>query len=170
MNIFGPPTVSFERIRDNLSKRTPTPARFILEMLRPLWISAVTHNIDPVVMIAQAAHETAYGEYTGKVPHWFYNTCGLKIRNITQFSEASGDQPLAHAQFASWEAGTTAHAQHLLAYGGRALNPGEALLDPRWVWVAGKHKVTQVEELSGKWAPAANYGILVKEKALLLSK
>ena len=157
MNIFGPPSASCADVIDR-AKSQGAGTRFWAEMIPALWVAAVAHGIDPVVQIAQAAHETGWGTYTGAVQAWFYNPCGLKIRNNGALVGATGDLTLAHAQFAGWDAGATAHAQHLMAYGNRGLNPGEILLDPRWVWVYGKHNVTTVEGLSGKWAPASTYG------------
>ena len=75
---------------------------------------------------------------------------------------------MAHAQFASWEAGARAHGQHLMAYMQMRLWDGP-LLDPRWVHVFGKKPaITDVEQLGGSWAPNPAYGTLVAEAALKL--
>lgn len=157
MNIFGPPTASFADVIAR-AKAAGASALFLNEMAPAAWEAAVAHGIDPVVQIAQMAHETGWGTFTGAVRAWFCNPCGLKIRNSNEILGATGDMTLAHSMFASWLAGCTAHAQHLLAYAGRSLNPGEILLDPRWSWVFGRHSVTTVEGLSGKWAPSSTYG------------
>ena len=137
-------------------------ALYVNDMAPALWRAALAYGIDPVVMLAQAAHETGWGAFPGKVPPSFCNTCGLKINETVrkQFPDcAGGDLPLAHAQFASWDAGAHAHAQHLLAYCQVALPLGTILLDPRWVHVYGKRPaISTVEELGGLWAPSVTYG------------
>lgn len=160
VKIIGAPTSSYERMEANFASVSGGRAGGLwrTEMAPALWTQAVSHGIDPLVMVAQSAKETAWGNFTGNVKPWFYNTCGLKIRNTNEFDCAKGDLPMAHATFASWDAGACAQAQHLLAYCGRPLNPGEILLDTRWVWVYGKHEAVEVEDLGGKWAPAAAYG------------
>lgn len=161
MNILGPATATPHRVAYNLRTATgavPHP-RFVDEMLPALWDAAAHHGIDPVVMVAQALKETAAGNYTGKVPAIFFNTCGLKIRDPTM-AGADQDAPMAHAQFASWTAGATAHAQHLTAYTQHDLPDGEPLLDPRWVWVRKPDTtpILTVEGLGGRWAPSPTYG------------
>lgn len=163
MLIFGNPTKSLKGLQDAsrvVSGGTATEV-FINDTIPSLWVASVSHGVDPTVVVAQAAHETSWGNYGGAVRPLFFNTCGLKIRNNNEFDCAKGDMPLAHAQFAGWDAGATAHVQHLLAYCNVELNRGEILLDPRWIWVKGKHNVTTVEELGGKWAPSSTYGIRV---------
>lgn len=161
MNILGPATATLHRVAYNLRGAisvAPHP-RLVDDMLPALWDAALAHGIDPIVMVAQSTKETAAGQYTGKVPATFYNTCGLKIRTPS-LAGVDQDAPIAHAQFASWWAGATAHAQHLLAYTQRDLPVGEQLLDPRWVWVRKPDvtPVVTVEGLSGRWAPSSSYG------------
>lgn len=158
MNIFGLPSASLDRVNSNL-RSLVTHTRFINEMVPALWNAAENHGIDSVVMVAQAMKETGSGNYAGKVPATFFNTCGLKIRDPS-LAGADQDATMAHAQFASWWLGANAHAQHLIAYGQYNLPDGEPLFDPRWVWVrkAGAIQVLTVEALGGKWAPSLTYG------------
>lgn len=156
-DIFGPPTASFADVLTR-AKAVPASALFVTEMMPAAWRAAVAHGINPVVQIAQMAHETGWGNYGGAVLPWFHNPCGLKIRDTNKLAGATGDLPLAHAQFGSWDAGCMAHSQHLLGYGQRSQNPGEPILSARLVWLAGKPAVSTVEGLGGRWAPSALYG------------
>lgn len=155
--IFGPPTASYVDVLIR-AKAAGAGSLFTDEMMPVAWRAAVAHGINPVVQIAQMAHETGWGTYTGAVPLWFHNPCGLKIRNTGALVGATGDMSLAHAQFGSWEAGCMAHSQHLMGYGQRTQNPGEPILSARLIWLAGKAPVTTMEGLSGKWAPSSTYG------------
>jgi N-acetylmuramoyl-L-alanine amidase len=138
VNILGPPTATVATAAYNLGV---VNKRFLAEMFSELWDAAARHGIDPVVMVAQSLKETGGGNYLGKVPATFYNTCGLKIRD-----------PALGAQ---------AHAQHLIAYTQTDLGSwGEPLVDPRWVWVRKPDAtpVLTVEALGGRWAPSPTYG------------
>jgi len=143
------PSATIERVAFNLAARAPH-ARFINEMFNPIWVAGLKNGVDPVVLIAQAGKETAWGHYTGKVPANFYNTCGLKIRDP---SLAGPDQEatMAHAQFASFSAGADAQAQHWRGYA--HLPVAYTLLDPRYVHVYGKGTpVASVEGMNSRWA------------------
>lgn len=158
MRIIGPPSADKAVVASALAAK-PINTRFLGEMFDPLWTAAVAHTIDPVCMIAQAYKETAGGEFTGRVKPEHRNTCGLKVRYQNAYPGITdGDNPLAHAMFASWEVGATAHAQHLRAYAGWAL-PGDALIvDPRYTYVIGKRRCETFAELGGLWAPSETYG------------
>lgn len=167
MKIAGPPSATSFRVGANLVAKYPKSAgRFFELMLPVLWQAALMYDIDPVVMVAQSGKETAWGTFLkpdgtpGNARPGFCNTAGIKIARPDDFPGCSdGDKPLAHAQFASFEAGAEAHAQHLLAYLQRPLPQAAILLDPRWQWVYGrKAAITDVEQLGGAWAPAADYG------------
>jgi hypothetical protein len=160
--ILSEATADGSRVAHNLAQMRPH-SRFVDEMAEVLWETAELYGINPVGMIAQAGKETGWGHYTGKVPATFFNTCGLKIRD-PKLAGADQDATMAHAQFASWEAGAHAHAQHLCAYLQMTWEsyPGKTpmpLLDPRWVWVYGKRAaISDWEQLSGAWAPSPTYG------------
>jgi hypothetical protein len=175
MRIIGPPSASYSTIMYNLSTSltdtNPDLLRsadiFRAEMAYELWSAGNRYGIDPVGMIAQSYKETGGGTFPGKVKPSFYNTCGLKIRNQgvlgTPDDPTAGDQPLAHAMFASWQVGAEAQAQHLRAYSGWSLEmevvPNRIIVDPRYTYVVGKHRCETFEDLSGKWAtPGKTYG------------
>jgi hypothetical protein len=162
VKILGPPTANIEGVKRQLGTMTAHP-RFTGEMLPALWNAAMYYGIDPVGMVAQAWKETGGGHYRGQVLPEFYNTCGLKVRHVGKYPGIDdGDRPLAHAQFASWEVGAHAHAQHLVAYTGdqlaRVRVASTIIVDPRWWLVWGKREVSTWPGLSGKWAPSPNYG------------
>ena len=116
------------------------------------WQYGSQTGINPAVLYAQAALETGYGHYSGAVPPEYNNWAGIKTR------DASGDEPEDHEQFSSPEEGVRAHYNHICAYIGQ--NPigrphGRYYVVQQLSWAG---EVRFVEELSGKWAPAADYG------------
>ncbi len=156
MRILGPPSADPAQVRQRLTGMGATPL-FVDHMLEPLWAAAVGLTVDPVGVVAQSYKETGGGRFAGQVKPQFYNTAGIKNRHVGLYPGVDdGDQPLAHARFASWDVGAVAHAQHVRAYSGW---PVEGLIvDPRYWLVIGKHRCETWHELSGKWAPAADYG------------
>lgn len=160
MQIIGKPTASKEKVKSN-AYNLGANALFLNEMTNALWDASLRYDINPVGVIAQAAKETNWGKYGGKVTSAFFNTCGLKIRDpnlVVAYTGSSDiDQPLAHAIFPSWTVGGLAHVQHLRAYVNWPVNY-DTIVDPRYIWVIGKYNLVDFEELSGKWAPSATYG------------
>lgn len=116
------------------------------------WKYGQLTGIRPEVLYAQAAKETAFGKYGGAVTPDQNNWAGIKTKN------ASGDKREDHETFATPDDGVRAHFNHIAAYVGK--NPiGEP--HGRWLIVntlSWAGKVRTVEELGGKWAPAADYG------------
>jgi len=147
--IIAASRVSLEQAIEWASGKNAHP-RFIA--IAPVyWQFGQLTGICPEVLYAQAAHETRYGHFTGQVPPTFNNWAGIKTAN------AAGDKPEDHQQFATPEDGVRAHFNHMAAYVG--LNPigephGRYFVVVRLPWSG---TVTTVEELSGKWAPSANY-------------
>ena len=147
--IAGPSKVSLSRALEWAESKGAHP-RFVA--IAPVyWEFGQLTGICPEVLYAQAAHETRYGHFTGQVPPAFNNWAGIKTAN------AAGDKPEDHQQFATPEDGVRAHFNHMAAYVG--LNPigephGRYFVVMRLPWSG---TVTTVEELSGKWAPSANY-------------
>ncbi|MBE3577173.1 MAG: glucosaminidase domain-containing protein [Limnochordales bacterium] len=115
------------------------------------WQLAPRYGIRPEVAYAQSAKETGFGAFTGAVSPDFHNWCGLKTRY------ANGDDPDDHARFPDDETGVRAHFQHLAAYAGLPLPPGESIVDPRYELVS-KGSARYVEDLGGRWAPNPDYG------------
>lgn len=157
MRILGPPVATQATVKANLVK-LGAAALFTEQMLPALWAAATKYAIRPEGMVAQAFHETNKGLFGGQVKAQFYNPAGIKLRHPGLLPETSGDQPLAHSQFVSWEHGCEAFAQHLRMYVG-CPPTGVLIVNPRGVFVQGKYQVETFEELSQKWAdPGVGYG------------
>lgn len=116
------------------------------------WRIAMAAGINPVVVYAQSAKETGYGNFRGVLDASFMNPCGLK----TSAGGANND-PGAHKRFSSWEEGITAQVDHLALYAGAQGYPKAGTPDPRhFPYLKGT--APTVEQLGGKWAPASTYG------------
>lgn len=126
------------------------PALFVDVIVPLLWQEAIRHDVDPVGVVCQSAKETNFGRFTGAVPEWFKNTCGLKVLQPDEAPNLTWQ----HATFGSWRAGARAHVQHLLAY--VAKSPKEMIVDPRYALVSGPVKYWS--QLGGRWAPSPTYG------------
>ncbi|MDR1101755.1 MAG: glucosaminidase domain-containing protein [Clostridiales bacterium] len=104
------------------------------------------------VLYAQAAKETAFGNYTGIVTADMNNWAGIKTVNAT------GDTREDHQFFNNAETGVQAHFNHMAAYVGIA-PLGD--VHPRYYSVmttAWSGTIEFVEQLGGKWAPSGEYG------------
>lgn len=129
-----------------------------------LWEAGTHTGVDPVVLVAQCAHETGWGNFGGAVTPEHGNTCGLKRR------DATGDTPDDHARFAIDpygfpRVGALAHAHHLMLYCGFPVPLWTP--DPRAVWIkpggTSFGSVRYVEDLGGRWAPSPDYGLRVAD-------
>jgi N-acetylmuramoyl-L-alanine amidase len=154
MRIIGPPSAAWDTVRANLP--TEATALFRDQMLPALWNAAESLTVDPVGVVAQSGKETGWGKFGGNVRPWFYNPAGIKIRHVGEMDETTGDRPLAHQIFWSWDVGALAQVHHLRAYAGWPV-PGLEM-SPRAVWVVGKHRCENWADLGGRWAPSASYG------------
>ncbi|UFJ40105.1 N-acetylmuramoyl-L-alanine amidase [Brevibacillus humidisoli] len=114
------------------------------------WRLGAEMGIRAEVAYAQAAKETAFGRFGGVVTRDHHNWCGLK----TTQGGANSD-PYAHAKFPDDETGVLAHLQHLALYAGVEVTG--KIVDPRH-FSSIEGTAPTVEELGGKWAPAADYG------------
>lgn len=147
--------------REHVLARLPadTHPRFATDMVPALWAAGLGYGIDPVGMVAQSGKETGWGNYGGRVPPWFYNTAGIKVRHVREamalVPTGDGDHPLIHQQFPNWQIGAVAHAQHLRAYTGQTVMG--MIVDPRYSLV-GPPFVDTWAGLGGRWAPSASYG------------
>lgn len=121
------------------------------------WNLYLSHGgVNPVVAYAQSALETGYGKFGGKIDEGYKNPCGLKT------STAKDDSPSAHVKFNTWEDGISAHLDHLALYTGASDYPKEHTKDPRhFLYLLGKVKF--VEDLSGTWSSAQDYGLKILE-------
>ncbi len=116
------------------------------------WKYGKQTGLRPEVLYCQAAKETNYGKYTGQVTPDMNNFAGIKTANAT------GDKPEDHESFPTPDDGVRAHFNHMGAYVG--IKPigtpharYNAALSRSW-----SGSIRYVEQLGGKWAPAAEYG------------
>lgn len=170
-------TASQTRERDHIyqavASKPGVHPRFLNEMFPALWAAAEKYGIDPVGMIAQSGKETSWGNFGGKVRPEFFNTAGNKISPAQQRlfpGITDGDNPLAHAMFASWKVGAEVQAQHLRRYAGMPVQPETLLVAPRYTAVAeaNTHCVYWAD-LGGKWAPSLSYGQEIEQIMVSLS-
>ncbi len=136
------------------ARRRRAQARFV-EIAPVYWHFAALTGLRPEVLYAQSAKETAFGHYGGAVQPAQNNWAGIKVE------KAAGDSTADFETFDTPEEGVRGHFNHLCAYVG--LKPvGEphgryrVVLGQPW---AGK--VRHVEELGGRWAVSADYGISI---------
>ena len=150
--ILGPGRVRAEAVRAVAQRRGAHP-RYLAVI--PLYYAiAPRYRVRPEVALAQAAHETGWGQFRGVVPPEFHNWCGLKTRQ-----GGANNDPNAHQRFADDAQGILAHVQHLAAYAGgpHPSQVGDPVVDPRLDYVRWGSAPT-VEDLGGKWAPSPDYG------------
>jgi hypothetical protein len=155
--VMAAPSLPFAMV-EAASLRTAAGAWYG-KALTALWDAGLATGVDPVVLAAQCALETNWGRFGGAITAEFNNTCGLKTVS------PAGDRPEDHQRFPAdlygrpW-LGALAHAHHLRLYCGFPV-PGDTP-DPRAKFVgpgtAGFNTVRYVTDLSGRWAPGADYG------------
>lgn len=132
--------------------RRNNAAQIFVDAAPLYWKYGDVFGIRADVMYAQAAKETGFGRYTGKVKPEMNNWAGIKKYG------AVGDETEDHESFATPEDGVRGHFNHMSAYVG--VEPvGEvhgrysSVKSLSW---AGT--VKYVEQLGGKWCPDVNYG------------
>lgn len=116
------------------------------------WYYGEIFGIRADVMYAQAAKETAFGKYTGRVTPEMNNWAGIKKYG------AVGDETDDHETFATPEDGVRGHFNHMSAYVG--VDPvgethGRYSSVKSLAWAG---TVKYVEDLGGKWCPTPSYG------------
>ncbi len=119
------------------------------------WKYGELTGINPEILYGQAAKETAYGRYTGKVKPEMNNWAGIKT------DKATGDKTYDHEIFDTPEDGVRAQFNHMGIYVG--VDPigephGRWYLTSKISWAG---TVLKVEDLGGKWAPNPDYGISI---------
>ena len=142
--------VSLERAKE-WAKERGAHQRFI-DIADIYWKYGEITGIRPEVLYAQAAKETGYGKYGGRVVPEQNNWAGIKT------ATATGDKTEDHETFETPDDGVRAHFNHMSAYLG--LEPvgephGRYHVACRTAWAG---TVTTVEELGNKWAPEHTYG------------
>jgi hypothetical protein len=158
--IIASPSAPYATVRTN-AQAVPC-ADWYLRALVALWDAGLATGVDPVVLAAQCAHETGWGRFGGAVTPAYGNTAGMKTR------AATGDTAADLAQFAVDRdgyprLGALAQAHHLRLYCGFPAPPDSP--DERAVYTgpgtALYGSAGYVEDLGGKWAPAADYGLRI---------
>ena len=149
MNILNKPEVTLEQCI--IWAKSKKASDLYMTLVPKLYGLAITHDIDPALVVAQCAKETGYCKFGGVLDASFKNPCGLKIPQ-----GGSCTDPDAHKRFDTWEDGITAQCEHLALYAGKEGYPLANPLDPRhFKYLLGKCKT--VESLSGNWA-GSTYG------------
>ena len=148
--IVGESQVSLEQAKEWATKRG-AHQRFI-DIADIYWKYGELTGIRPEVLYAQAAKETGYGKYGGRVLPEMNNWAGIKT------AVANGDNTYDHETFATPDDGVRAHFNHMSAYLG--LEPvgephGRYYTACRTAWAG---TVKNVEDLGNKWAPEHTYG------------
>ncbi len=148
--LISEPSISMEQAIQ-WAKNMGADERFI-NVAPYYWEYGKQTGINPAILYAQAAKETAYGNYGGKVVPEQNNWAGIKI------ADATGDTTYDHESFETPKDGVRGHFNHISAYLG--LTPiGEP--HNRYYSVAKLSwagTVKTLEELGGKWCPDLYYG------------
>ncbi|MPQ43253.1 N-acetylmuramoyl-L-alanine amidase [Clostridium tarantellae] len=112
-------------------------------------------GVNPVVAYAQAAYETAYGNFLGDLKEEFKNVCGFK-NELRKRDEGKA----SYIKFFNWSDSIEAHLDHLALYAGAVGYPKEKTKDPKHLSYLYKTAI-YVEDLSRNWSPKADYGIKI---------
>ena len=175
MLILSKPTATKDQVIQFIND-TKTAHPLCYAIVPMIYDRAVKVGINPVVAVAQSLKETGYFNYKGVLRPNFCNIGGLKG------AYGGGDyDPNAHKRFEYWEDGVQAFIDHLALYVGAKGYPkysaetemyykGKGIfydvnkyknngvtLDPRHFTYLF-NSIKTVEELSGKWCPAKDYG------------
>jgi len=150
LELVGEPTVTLEQAKKWAEKRG-AHQRFI-DIADVYWKYGEITGIRPEILYAQAAKETAYGKYGGRVIPEQNNWAGIKTRT------AVGDETYDHESFATPDDGVRGHFNHMSAYIGL-----EPVGEPHGRYysvksIAWAGTVKLIEELGGKWCPDLYYG------------
>ncbi len=154
--LLGAPKVSVEQAQA-WAKAMGAHERFI-NIAPVYWKYGELTGIRPDVLYAQAAKETGYGKYGGRVLPEMNNWAGIKRAGH------SGDATDDHETFATPEDGVRGHFNHMCAYVGL-----EPIGEPHGRYhsvktISWAGTVEYVEELGGKWCPDLYYGYSVLRK------
>ena len=115
-------------------------------LIKTYIIEANREGVNYEVAFCQMCLETGFLKFEGSVSKFQHNYCGLGCMDIFN----GGDW------FGSMEEGIRAHIQHLKAYA--SLAPVRSpIVDPRFSNVP-RGTVTEVTQLTGKWAIDPDYG------------
>lgn len=118
-----------------------------ISLAEKYWSLSKEHgNVNPAIAYAQAAIETNFGKFTGKVTEDYCNPCGMKTSDGTLFNK-----------FDSWDDGISAQLDHLALYAGAEGYPRENTKDTRhFKYLLGSSKT--LSTLGESWAESKEYG------------
>ena len=151
--IVGAPEVTMEQAI--AWAKSKDAADIFIDVCNLYWKYGELTGIRPEALYAQAAKETAYGKYTGKVTADMNNWAGIKK------SGATGDETDDHERFDTPEDGVRGHFNHMCAYVG--LKP-IGMVHGRYYSVKSLSwagSVKYIEDLGGRWCPNEEYGVQI---------
>ncbi len=160
-HIMGQAQISLESAK-LWAKAKGAHQRFI-DVAQYYWLYGDLTGMRPEVLYAQAAHETNFGKYGGRVLPEMNNWAGIKRYG------AVGDATEDHESFETPEDGVRGHFNHMCAYTG--VKPigethGRYSSVVRLNWAG---TIKYVEQLGGTWCPDTQYGnFLLKYMAQML--
>lgn len=151
--IRGKPAATVQQAQE-WARRRQAHTRFI-EIAPAYWRYGILTGIRPELLYAQSAKETAFGRYGGAVQPAQNNWAGIKVKS------PRGDSTADFETFATPEEGVRGHFNHMCAYVG--LEPVGVPHGRYWVVLAlpWAGRVRFVEELGGRWAVGADYGVSI---------
>jgi N-acetylmuramoyl-L-alanine amidase len=154
--IIGPSRVTLEKAQAWALEKQADQS--FIDIASTYWTYGEKTEIRPEVLYVQAAVETDFGKFSGRLPRDHNNWGGIKL------IDAPGDGADSYEQFPTSDDGVRAHFNHIAAFIGlQALGePHQGYNQVKEHFWAGS--VLHVEDLSGKWTTDAAY----HEKILLL--
>jgi hypothetical protein len=142
--VMGPPTTDIAQMQ-RWAKDNNATELFI--GLAPLvWQESIAYGVDPALVYAIMAHETAFGRFGGVLDATFHNWGGMK----TPVGGGNYD-PNAHHRFETHREGIAAVAQHAGRYAGLELYRPE-IVDPRWDRVPEPGAAPSIPDDDWVWA------------------
>ncbi len=147
LSILGPTEVSADRMWAFVAAVNPD---FSPSIARAFYEIGRRYGIRGDVALCQAVIETGWFRFTGgtAVTPDQHNYCGLGVTKLG----------IKGHEFATVEAGVTAHIQHLYAYATRQPLPeGETIVDPRFSLVS-RGVASNWTDLNRRWAANDHYG------------
>lgn len=156
--LIGESTVSMESAI--AWAKSNNASELFLDAAQYYWKYGELTGIRPEVLYAQAAKETGYGRYGGRVLPEMNNFAGIKKYGAT------GDATEDHESFATREDGVRAHFNHMSAYVGT-----EPIGDVHGRYnsvktLAWAGTIKYVEDLGGRWCPDLYYGYAIVKDLL----
>lgn len=156
---MAPPAVPWQALEAYVTQVARVcQANYVPELSWCLHDYARQEGLDPVVVLAQALHETNYFCYGGDVSPAQHNFAGI--------GAVGGGAP-GHS-FATPCEGMLAQVQHLKAYASTANLVTSPLVDPRFHLVS-RGRARTLGQLAGTWAADPNYGSHLARAANLIA-